>query len=78
MRAEASYNHRASDTGRLDLEGLVGSVAPGQSWKFIRGCRPMTLNNAGDEITLLDATGTARDRFANATSQEGKRILTTH
>jgi hypothetical protein len=38
----------------------------------------MSLNNAGDEITLLDASGTERDRFAYATSQEGKRILTIH
>jgi len=58
------------DRGRRDLVpaseiwSLVGSLAPGQSQNFRRGGQPMTLNNAGDEITLLDPSGTERDRFA--------------
>ena len=38
----------------------------------------LSLNNAGDEIMLLDNTGTERDRFAYTTSAESKRIMTTH
>ena len=38
----------------------------------------MSLNNGGDEITLIDASSVERNRFAYAESEEGKRIVTTH
>jgi hypothetical protein len=57
---------------------LVGALAAGQSQNFRRGGQPMTLNNAGDNITLVDSTSTDRDRFTYATSQEGQRIQTSH
>ena len=57
---------------------LVGSLGVGQSQLVRREGQPMSLNNAGDEIDLLDDTGTERDRFVYATSTEGKRITTTH
>lgn len=57
---------------------LTGSLAAGQSQTFLRGGQPMSLNNAGDEIILLDNTGTERDRFAYTTSTESTRITTTH
>jgi hypothetical protein len=38
----------------------------------------MSLNNAGDEIVLLDADATERDRFGYAGSVEGVTIQTAH
>jgi hypothetical protein len=57
---------------------LVGSVAAGQPHNFGRGGQPMTLNNAGDEIVLIDPSGTERDRFSYPSSSEGDRISTNH
>jgi beta-lactamase superfamily II metal-dependent hydrolase len=57
---------------------LSGSVAAGQSQTFVRGGQPMSLNNSGDEIVLLDASGIERDRFAYAGSSEDTSIPTTH
>jgi beta-lactamase superfamily II metal-dependent hydrolase len=57
---------------------LMGTVGAGQSQKFRRGGQPMSLNNGGDDIVLLDDTGTERDRFAYTTSSEGKLLITTH
>jgi hypothetical protein len=38
----------------------------------------MTLNNAGDEITLLDPKQTQRDQFSYTSSTEGTVIKTLH
>lgn len=57
---------------------LSGSVAAGQSLVIRRLGQPMSLNNGGDEIVLLDGAGVERDRFAYSTSSEGKRITTAH
>jgi competence protein ComEC len=57
---------------------LVGSVAAGQAHNFRRGGQPMTLNNAGDEITLVDSNGNERDRFSYPDSEEDERIVTNH
>jgi beta-lactamase superfamily II metal-dependent hydrolase len=55
-----------------------GSLQPGESKVIVRRGRGMSLNNSGDEITLLDQSQTAHDRFAYATSSEGVRITTGH
>ena len=57
---------------------LVGSVAAGQALNFRRGGQPMTLNNTGDEIVLIDPTGAERDRFSYSSLSEGDRISTNH
>lgn len=65
-----------------DRSGLIwaldGSIAPGQSRTFRRDGRPMSLNNTGDEIVLLDAGRVAQDRFGYSSSTEGMRISTNH
>ena len=40
---------------------LSGSLAPGQARTFRRNGQSMSLNNAGDEITLLDTAQAVRD-----------------
>jgi hypothetical protein len=57
---------------------LTGSLAAGQARVFRRDGQAMSLNNAGDEITLIDAMSTERDRFAYAATNEGVAILTGH
>jgi competence protein ComEC len=57
---------------------LIGSVAAGQAHTFIRGGQPMTLNNAGDEIVLVDPSSVERDRFSYPSSSEGDRLSTNH
>ena len=57
---------------------LTGSIAPGQSRTFRREGQAMSLNNAGDEVVLLDAARMERDRFAYAMSVEGSGIVTGH
>jgi lamin tail-like protein len=65
-----------------DRSGLVwtltGPLAPGQSRTVLRNSQAMSLNNAGDEIVLLDDSGTERDRFAYAESEQNVRIATSH
>jgi len=60
-----------------DLSSL-GSLAPGQSRTIRRNGQPMSLNNTGDEITLLDAANVVRDRFDYSSSSEGVVINTGH
>ena len=55
-----------------------GSLQPGESKVIVRRGRGMSLNNSGDEITLLDQSSAEHDRFAYATSSEGVRITTGH
>ena len=45
---------------------------------FRRNGQAMSLNNAGDEIVLIDATQVERDRFGYQTSSEGTVIRTLH
>jgi hypothetical protein len=60
-----------------DLSSL-GTLAAGGSATITRNGQPMSLNNAGDEICLIDASGNERDRFAYASSNEGEEISTGH
>ena len=55
---------------------MTGAVAAGQSLVFLRNGQAMSLNNAGDEIALLDAMSEERDRFAYRATSEGLAILT--
>ena len=57
---------------------LSGSLASGTSRTFVRLGQAMTLNNAGDEIALIDAATLERDRFEYAASSEGVTINTSH
>jgi len=57
---------------------LTGSLAAGQSCVFRPDRQAMSLNDAGDEVTLIDATSTERDRFAYAATSEGVEVLTGH
>lgn len=57
---------------------LSGSIAAGASRTFKRNGQAMSLNNAGDEIVLLDGSNAERDRFAYSTSKEGGAINTQH
>lgn len=56
----------------------VGSLAPNTSVTVRRNGMAMSLNNAGDEITLLDAGQTVRDSFTYSSAQEGVAIPTGH
>lgn len=53
---------------------LSGNLAAGQTRTFKRSGQPMSLNNAGDEITLIDPAQTARDTFTYMASVEGVGI----
>ena len=57
---------------------LAGSLAAGQAHTLRRDGQAMSLNNAGDEIALLDAMSTERDRFAYAMTSEGMAVSTGH
>lgn len=54
------------------------SLHPGESKVIVRGGRAMSLNNSGDEITLLDQSLAEHDRFSYTGSSEGERITTGH
>ena len=57
---------------------LTGSLAAGQSRTFRRDGQAMSLNNGGDEIALIDAMSTERDRFEYSATSEGVQVLTGH
>ena len=64
---------------RSGLTWTLGSTLnPGQAFMFRRNGQAMSLNNAGDEIVLIDATQVERDRFGYQTSSEGTVIKTLH
>lgn len=59
------------------LQGSV-TLAAGESRTIRREGRPMTLNNGGDVVSLIDAAGAVRDRFEYSSSLEGTAIPTGH
>jgi len=65
-------------SGRVWALAGLGSVNPGQTVTARRNGMPMSLDNDGDEIVLLDSTGGERDRFSYPDSQPGVRIQTGH
>jgi beta-lactamase superfamily II metal-dependent hydrolase len=65
------------DRGGLTWK-LTGAIGAGQAQNFLRGGQPMTLNNSGDELVLIDPASAERDRFSYLSSSEGVRISTNH
>jgi competence protein ComEC len=57
---------------------LSGTLGPAQSRTFRRNGQAMSLNNAADEIALLDSGQVQRDRFTYAAATEGLAIATGH
>jgi hypothetical protein len=57
---------------------LAGTIRAGQSSTFLRNAQGMSLNNAGDEIVLIDAGQTEHDRFSYTSATEGTVIKTLH
>lgn len=53
---------------------LAGNLTPGQTKTFKRNGQPLSLNNAGDEIVLVDPAQALRDSFTYTTSTEGASI----
>jgi len=64
--------------GRIWNLNSLGPIAAGESRTIIRNGQPMSLNNAGDEITLLDAGNLVQDQFEYSSSSEGVIINTGH
>jgi len=64
--------------GRVWALGSLGTLPAGQSATIRRNGMPLSLNNGGDEIVLLDAGGGERDRFRYTSAQEGVPIPTGH
>ena len=57
---------------------LSNTLNTGQSLTFRRNGQAMSLNNAGDEIVLIDSNRVERDRFAYQSSSEGTVIQVIH
>lgn len=57
---------------------VLDSLAPGESKTVMRDNQKMSLNNAGDEITLLDAGKFVIDRYEYTGSSKGVPISTGH
>jgi competence protein ComEC len=57
---------------------LAGTLNSGGVRTFRRNGQDMSLNNAGDEIVLIDDTGAERDRFTYAGSTQATVIQTAH
>lgn len=64
--------------GRVWTLVPLGTLNPGQSATIRRNGMPMSLNNNGDIITLLDLTGQSGDTFSYTNSQPGVVIQTNH
>ena len=65
-------------SGKVWALAGAGTLAAGQSVTIRRGGMPMSLNNGGDEIVLLDAAGAEQDHVHYTGSQPGVRIQTGH
>ncbi|OFV95845.1 MAG: hypothetical protein A3H28_08915 [Acidobacteria bacterium RIFCSPLOWO2_02_FULL_61_28] len=57
---------------------LTGALAPGEARTSRRSGQAMSLNNAGDEVVLVDAEDVERDRFEYSATGEGTIIKTLH
>jgi competence protein ComEC len=66
------------ESGRIWPLTATGTLNPNQSATIRRNGMPMSLNDDGDEIVLLDASNAERDRFRYTTSVEGQVIQTGH
>ena len=66
------------DINRVWTLSSLGNLGTGQSATVVRNGMPMSLNNGGDTITLIDADNVERDRFQYQGSSEGVPIPTGH
>lgn len=73
----AGWELRDADGRAWPLLGMW-TLDPGESDTIRRNGLPMSLNNDGDEIVLIDQQGTEQDRFAYSGSDEGVTITTGH
>ena len=64
--------------GRVWTLVSLGSLGSGESKTIRRNGMPMSLNNNGDEIFLIDSETQIRDRFFYTGSQRGVKINTGH
>lgn len=64
--------------GRVWALVSLGTLAPGESATIRRQGMPMSLNNGGDEIRLLDASNQERDRFRYGATAESVVVQTGH
>jgi len=62
-------------TGFWPLTAADGSVSPGQSVTVIRTTRPMSLNNNGDTIRLLNPAGDVIDTETYPGAASGELIV---
>ena len=62
------------ESGRIWPLTSVGTINPNESVTIRRNGMPMSLNDDGDEIVLLDANDVERDRFRYTGSVEGQPI----
>ena len=65
-------------SSRVWILDASGEMLPGQSLKIMRRGMPMSLNNDGDVITLLNPSNVLIDKFQYAGSAEGIEIITGH
>ena len=65
-------------SGRVWALAGLGILAPGEAKTLRRGGMPMSLNNEGDTIVLLDPAGQERDRVGYGPTPVGVRIDTGH
>lgn len=64
--------------GRVWTLVSLGTIGSGESKAIRRNGMPMSLNNNGDKIFLIDSGNQERDRFFYTDSQRGIRINTGH
>ncbi len=66
------------ESGRVWALAGLGTMTPGSQATIRRDAMPMSLNNSGDTIRLIDPSNSERDRFQYTTSQPDVRIQTGH
>lgn len=75
--ALSGWTLRDRSNGVWSLAAL-GSIGPHESRTTVRNGQAMSLNNAGDKVSLLDAGSQVINSFEYSQSTEGVRITTGH
>ena len=65
-------------SNRIWILGGLGTSAPGTSSTILRNTMPMSLNNGGDTIRLINTNTHETDSFTYSSSQPGVWIITGH
>lgn len=60
--------------GRTWSLDALGTLAAGQSAEIVRAGQPMSLNNGGDRVDLLDGSGAILDSVSYGPTEEGERV----